>query len=123
MLRFLADENIHSKIIAYLRDKNCDVLAVAQEKSLTGCSDYKLTQVAGKEKRIIITADKHFGQLVQLHAEKKKLGLILLRYAFFDIEKIKTGLNKAIDEIKSKNLDKESFVIVLDERKMRVRRY
>ena len=51
MLRVLADENIHSKIIAYLRDKNCDVLAVAQEKSLTGCPDYKLSQVADKEKK------------------------------------------------------------------------
>ena len=121
MLRFLADENIHSEIIAYLRDKNCDVLAIAQEKSLTGSSDCRLVQVAEKEERIIITADKHFGQLVQLHARKQKLGLILLRYAFFDIGKIKAGLSKAIDEIKSKKLNKESSVIVLDERKMRVR--
>jgi len=94
VLRFLADENIHSEIIAYLRDKNCDVLAIAQEKSLTGSSDCRL----------------------------EKLGLILLRYAFFDIGKIKAGLSKAIDEIKSKKLNKESSVIVLDERKMRVRR-
>jgi len=122
VLRFLADENIHSEIIAYLRDKNCGVLAIAQEKSLTGSSDCRLVQVAEKEERIIIiTADKHFGQLVQLHARKQRLGLILLRYAFFDIGKIKAGLSKAIDEIKSKKFNKESSVIVLDERKMRVR--
>ena len=105
MLRFLADENIHSEIIAYFRDKKYDVLAVAQEKSLMGCSDHRLVQVADKEERIIITAED-FGQIFEVHAEKQKLGLILLRYAFFDIEKIKAGLNKAIDEIKSKNLDK-----------------
>jgi len=96
VLKVLADENIHSEIITYLKDKDCDVLAVVQEKSLAGSPDYRLVQVAERQERIIITADKHFGQLVELHAKRKKVGLILLRYTFFDIEGIKAGLDKVI---------------------------
>ncbi|MBE0478620.1 DUF5615 family PIN-like protein [Candidatus Aerophobetes bacterium] len=123
MLRILADENIHSEIITYLEDRGYDVLSIAQENSLTGCSDEQLIQIAQKEERIIISADKDFGRLVELNARRQKLNLILLRYTFFDVGKIKTGLDKVIRDIESENLESESFIVVLDETKIRVRRY
>lgn len=75
-IKFLADENIGFGVIVPLRKLGFDIKSVLEGNR--GVEDVKILSVANKEKRILITADKDFGELVNarklVHA-----GVILLR--------------------------------------------
>lgn len=75
-MNFLADENVHADIVAWLRKENHNVLYAAED--LQSRSDDDLLDLARKEQRILITDDKDFGELIF----RKRLatsGIILLR--------------------------------------------
>jgi len=77
MLRFLADENIAPRVIEALKKEKFDVSSV-YEIGLSATPDEEILKVAEKEKRIILTHDKDFGNLVrQLYQPHG--GVILLR--------------------------------------------
>ena len=73
---FLADENIHADIVAWLREENHDVSYAAQD--LQSRSDDDLLDIVRKEQHILIKDDKDFGELIF----RKRLatsGIVLLR--------------------------------------------
>jgi predicted nuclease of predicted toxin-antitoxin system len=78
-MRFLADESCDSIIIKTLREAGHDVLAVAE--ITPRAEDSEVISLAHTEKRILLTEDKDFGQLVFAHREKS-LGVLFLRYPF-----------------------------------------
>jgi len=61
-LRFLADENVHSEIVRWLRGAGLDVAYAAE--SAGGEPDAVLLDRARSENRVFVTADKDFGELV-----------------------------------------------------------
>ena len=62
MVDFLADENIHADIVAWLRAKrDVDLLAIARQEQL-----------------VLITDDKDFGELV-FHRRLASAGVVLIR--------------------------------------------
>ena len=63
-MRFLADVNIAQSVITFLRQLDHDVLD-AKKDYLTK-ADSEIILVAKKEKRIVLTRDKDFLDLVQL---------------------------------------------------------
>jgi predicted nuclease of predicted toxin-antitoxin system len=73
---FLADEGVDAPIVNHLRWLGHDVLYVAELDP--GITDAEVLSLAAKDKRIVITCDKDFGELVyrlkQVHS-----GVILLR--------------------------------------------
>jgi len=77
MLKFLADENIAPRVVEALRKEKFDVLSVFEEK-LSGTSDEKILKMAQKEKRLILTHDKDFGNLIR-QPYRSHSGVILLR--------------------------------------------
>lgn len=61
-MKFLADEGVDRSIVDGLKKLNFDVFYIIDEtRSL---SDDVLLQIAANEKRILITKDKDFGELV-----------------------------------------------------------
>lgn len=76
-MKFLTDENIGINVVKFLRSRY-NVLSVVEEQNLRGVEDNFLISLANKEKRIIITLDKDFGELV-FQKLKKSFGIILLR--------------------------------------------
>lgn len=78
-MRFLADESCDSIIIRTLREAGHDVLAVGE--ITPRAEDSEVIALARKEKRILLTEDKDFGQLVFAHGEKS-LGVLFLRFSF-----------------------------------------
>jgi len=78
-MRFLADESCDSIIIRTLREAGHDVLAVDEITPRT--EDSEVIKLARREKRILLTEDKDFGQLVFAHGEKT-LGVLFLRFPF-----------------------------------------
>jgi predicted nuclease of predicted toxin-antitoxin system len=75
-LRFLADESCDFAIVRLLRGAGHDVSAIAETHP--GITDQEVIALARTEKRIVITEDKGFGQLVK--ASDPGSGVILLRF-------------------------------------------
>ena len=74
---FLADESCDFLVVRKLRSAEYDVLSVAE--SFPSASDQQILEHAFKEKRILLTEDKDFGEWVFAHGEKIA-GVILIRY-------------------------------------------
>ncbi len=77
-MRFLADECCDKAVVRALRaDGHDDVLSVSDISPRA--SDLDVIRLAVREKRILLTEDKDFGQLVFAHGQKT-LGVIFLRF-------------------------------------------
>jgi len=76
-MRFLADESCDYAVVRSLRTAGHDVLAVCELSP--GIEDLEVMEQALREKRILLTEDKDFGQLV-FSAWQDTFGVIFLRY-------------------------------------------
>ncbi len=76
-MRFLADESCDLGVVRALRTKGHDVLAVAE--IFPRADDSEVIRLGLEQKRILLTEDKDFGQLVHAHGQRT-LGVIFLRY-------------------------------------------
>jgi predicted nuclease of predicted toxin-antitoxin system len=84
-MRFLADESCDFIMVRALRKAGHDVLAISE--ITPRAEDFEVIQLAVKEKRILLTEDKDFGQLVYAHGQKT-LGVIFLRFPHSARERI-----------------------------------
>ena len=76
-MKFLADESCDFAVVRGLRQARYDVLAICE--TAPAMDDMDVIQLAGKEKRILITEDKDFGQIFYSFTGKKHT-VILIRY-------------------------------------------
>lgn len=77
-LRLLADENLPLPSIQALRSAGHDVVSVAEEAA--GTRDREILARAVSERRVLITFDRDFGELVFRSGESAYPGVILLRF-------------------------------------------
>ena len=75
-MKYLADENVAAKIVAWLRNRGDDVRYAAEERP--GELDREWLKEAEGEQRLILTSDKDFGELV-FRDQLNSHGIILLR--------------------------------------------
>jgi predicted nuclease of predicted toxin-antitoxin system len=76
---FLVDENIPLSVIKQLRKEGCKIISVTEE--FKGSSDEKILELSSRNKWIIITFDKDFGELIYKQRLNRPFGIILLRVA------------------------------------------
>jgi predicted nuclease of predicted toxin-antitoxin system len=76
-LRFPADESCYFGVVKALRAKGYDVVALTEITSRT--IDSEVVALSYSEKRILLTEDKDFGQLV-FASQADSAGVILIRY-------------------------------------------
>jgi predicted nuclease of predicted toxin-antitoxin system len=76
-LRFLADESCDFGVVRALRADGYDVLALTEITTYSVDSD--VIALASQEKRVLLTEDKDFGQLV-FASQADSAGVILIRY-------------------------------------------
>ena len=76
-MHFLADESCDFVIVRALRAAGHDVKAVAEVAS--GAMDDVVLELASRERRVLLTEDKDFGQLV-FAAGTSTYGVIFFRY-------------------------------------------
>lgn len=76
-MKFLADESCDFAVVRVLREEGYDVLAVCE--NAPSMTDGEVIQLARKEKRILITEDKDFGQIYYSFSGKEHT-VILIRY-------------------------------------------
>ncbi len=75
-LRFLVDVNVGVAVVGSLRDSGHDVVFAGDLD--WGMPDINLLSVARQERRIIVTMDTDFGELVY-HSQRPHAGVLLLR--------------------------------------------
>lgn len=114
--RFLADENIHTDVVSFLRGLGCDVREV-RERGLLGRDDISLLREAMQDNRVVLTHDSDFGALA-VAAGEPIVGILYLRpghiRSLFTIESLRALLGQE-HEVKS------PFLIVVDRRGSAVR--
>lgn len=74
---FLADENIPFYVVKQLRKEVCKIISVVEE--FQGSSDEKIMELSSRNKWVLITFDKDFGELIYKQKCEKPFGIILLR--------------------------------------------
>lgn len=117
MLKLLLDENIGLKVAKSLREvESLDVKSVIE--SDRGASDKGVLKIAQKEKRIVVTLDKDFCQLVFLR-EYSCEGVVLLRLKNESPEKITEVLLTLLGSWREELIG--SFTVI-DEEKVRFRK-
>ncbi len=77
LLTFLADENIPFYVVKQLRNEGFKIISVVEE--FAGSSDEKILEISSRNKWVIITFDKDFGELIYKEKSDKPAGIILLR--------------------------------------------
>jgi len=76
-LRFLADEGCDFGVVRALRVAGYDVYAISEMSPRA--EDADVIALAAREKRIVLTEDGDFGQLVYAHGQQTH-GVIFIRY-------------------------------------------
>lgn len=76
-MRILADENIDPFLVNWLRTQGHDVSSVRE--SARGAPDPNVLDAATRENRVLLTADKDFGDVVYRQG-RPTAGVILLRF-------------------------------------------
>jgi predicted nuclease of predicted toxin-antitoxin system len=76
-VRILADENIDPFLVDWLRAQGHDVSSIRE--SARGTPDSDVLDAATREQRVLLTADKDFGDLVYRQG-RPTAGVILLRF-------------------------------------------
>lgn len=78
MIRVLADENLPRASVASLRTAGHNVRSIAEEMS--GSSDREVLALARSDRRLLLTFDRDFGELIYRHGEPAPPGVIYFRF-------------------------------------------
>ena len=118
--RFLVDENISPLTVEFLRNLGFDVTDLV-ELDNKGITNGELVKLAISKNRIIITLDLDFGEIYYF-SSKKKFGAIVIRLKTPTIEDINAVIGKFFEEIDFEKVDLTKSLIILDEKKYRIRK-
>lgn len=83
-MRFLADENVPGPAVAALRESGHDVLWI--KEVFPGAEDAAVLDLAQRERRVVVTADTDFGELVFRSGFPAQYGIVLIRLDWTDPE-------------------------------------
>ncbi len=122
MLKLLADENVHSEIIAYLRSKGYEIITAIDE-GLAGSKDYEVLAYTEKHDRILLTGDKDFGGLLEFGILYGRGKVILLRYTTMNIKVIAEAINGLLKKENRLFKRVKSLLIVLSEGRYRIHHF
>ena len=112
-MRLVADENCDFSVVIDLRSSGYDVVSISERMAGETVIDF-----ARSERRLLVTEDKDFGQLV-FAAAKENSGVILVRYP----ASARSALTAAVLKLLSDNGDNlYSRFAVLEPGRVRVTR-
>jgi len=114
--RFLADENISPRVVAFLRKSGFDVSDI-KEMGLFGLSDREILARAHKERRIVITHDADFGMLA-INQGLPFTAIVYIRLRNLSADAVIGVLQRFFQaDIKVTN----GMLVVLEEERVRIR--
>ncbi|MBI2059138.1 MAG: DUF5615 family PIN-like protein [Nitrospirae bacterium] len=104
-MRFLADENVPAKLLAFLRSLGHDLRPV-----LKGTADPALAAQAQAESRVLLTYDTDFSN-VDRYPASSHAGIILIRMNPVHIEKAKAVLEDLLTSIPESGLTGRRYLV------------
>lgn len=107
-MKFLLDQDIYALTTRFLVDAGYNIVA-AQEIGMSRAKDEEILKVAQEQKRILITRDRDYGNLVFVKSAGS--GVIYLRILPTNINTVHQELNRVIETYSEQELSK-SFVVV-----------
>ena len=120
MASILADENIHPKLISALQNQGHDVNTVSAV-GLTGASDEEVLSRANREGRILVTADKDFGLILESGPLSGKGRVLLLRYQVLAWDRIAKDLSNVLAQVQEEYKSDPRLLVVMSEGHYRIR--
>jgi predicted nuclease of predicted toxin-antitoxin system len=116
-MKFLLDENTEFRVGVFLKEQGHDVTAIAHDYPAS-ISDREVLAIALSERRILLTSDHDFGELIFKH-KLEHAGVVLFRFTPGDIESKQVWLTQLINQY-ADSLASAFFVVT--ERGVRMRR-
>jgi predicted nuclease of predicted toxin-antitoxin system len=116
-MRFLIDESAELSLAAFLRERGYDTTTVVRDY-VRSLRDREILEIARREKRIIITNDKDFGELVY-RSLLQHHGVILFRMGDESLQLKLALLDRLLIEFSDRL---EASFVVVTENKLRFRR-
>ena len=92
-MRLVADESCDFSIVIGVRSAGHDVVSITE--TMSGVDDEKVIELARSERRLLLTEDKDFGQLV-FAATKENSGVIPIRYPTFARSTLTAAVTKLL---------------------------
>jgi predicted nuclease of predicted toxin-antitoxin system len=114
-MRFLADECCQEGLVRALRADGYDVLYVLEE--MRGATDDVILERAFSERRVLLTEDKDFGELVYRLGRSAR-GIVLLR---FDVTDRDLKIPRLRELLAEKEHRLHGTFVVLEVDKVRIR--
>lgn len=108
-MRFLLDESVDSRLASFLTNQGHNTTIIAHDYP-HALSDREVLAIARREKRIIVTNDRDFGELV-FHQRLRHSGVIYFRLNTNRLERIQERLQYVLTSY-SDRLDE--FIVVTD---------
>ncbi|MBX9783271.1 MAG: DUF5615 family PIN-like protein [Chitinophagaceae bacterium] len=117
-MKLLANENIPYKSFLYLKAKGYEIVSIGIENP--SITDAEVMAIAINEKRIVVTFNRDYGELIFKRNYKPEKGVIYLRLDEYEPEE--PGL--IIEEIiNNKEIDLTMALTVIDKNGIRQRKY
>jgi predicted nuclease of predicted toxin-antitoxin system len=117
-MRLLANENFPLKSAHILKAAGFDTKMVGVE--FAGITDREVVAIAIQEERIILTFDRHYGELIFRHGYRPAAGVIYLRWRQFGPEDPGRYLTELLG---SARIDFSHALTVIDQDPIRQRKY
>jgi predicted nuclease of predicted toxin-antitoxin system len=115
-MRFLADESCDFSVVRALRAAEYDVVAIAELAPQT--ADPEVIELSVRERRVLLTEDKDFGQLVYAGAHESN-GVVLIRFPSANRADLPSKALQAIQSLGDRLL---GAFIVLEPNRVRIGR-
>jgi predicted nuclease of predicted toxin-antitoxin system len=114
-MQFIADENVPRQVLNRLRTSGYDVVSI--QETLSGISDRDVLKVAESQHRILITADRDFGELSVRH-RLGATGVIV-----FQLERLShVARADRVAEVVAANIDRlPGHLVVIEPARIRIR--
>ena len=106
-MKIVADESVDYGIITELRNSGYEILSI--EDSYKGIDDEEVLSVSLKQKSLLLTEDKDFGELVY-RLNKAHIGIILIRLSGLELELKNEIILKSLKE--NLNIMNNSFSVI-----------
>ena len=117
-MKLLADENISSRTVAFLRDLGFDTVHV-REIGLRGKPDQEVMDYAVKEGRLLLTIDSDFAD-IRKYSPGTHGGIIRMRLKVYSSNAVNACLELLLKALVEK--DVKGNLVITDGEKYRVRR-
>lgn len=114
----LLDENISKAMVKAIRDAEYNILSIREVHR--GISDVEIIELSNQYKRIIVTFDKDFGELIY-RTKAHPYGVIMLRLKEHQISIVLDALEQISNVINVKKIDLEHKFIIYTLNSIRIR--